>query len=119
MASAPDGIKIMLDGTYEGPDGVLKSGTTVQALVPAEQFGDAEAEHVVQGTTFTSASGFQVAGSFAPQTAEVTPSSAEQTVTPSKSHYLEKVTVKPIPYKEVTDSNGGITVYTGEIPEGV
>ncbi len=119
MASAPDGIKIVLDGTYEGADGVLKSGTPIQAKVPAEQFGDAVAEDVVYGKNFTGADGFRVDGQFKPQSAEVTPKSTEQVVKPNTSYYLDKVTVKPIPYKEVVDSNGGITVYTGEIPEEV
>lgn len=48
------------------------------------------------------------------ESTEVTPSTEEQVIVPTEGYnYLSQVTVKPIPYKESTNSAGGITVTIG------
>ena len=113
MAQAPEGTKLLLKGTYNGSDGVLKKGTVIQAKVPVEEFGNAQARDVRQGCTFTSADGICLEGGFEPESAEVIPSFSEQIVTSGTDTYLYQVTVKPIPYSEEENNTGGITIIIG------
>ena len=53
-------------------------------------------------------------GLSSPQAKEVVPSKVDQTVAPNKGYdCLSEVTVKAVPYEEVQNSAGGITVKIG------
>ena len=79
-------------------------------------FGDATAEDVREGKTFTSIAGLKKIGTgrFAADTQEIeiTPKAEAQEYVPNKGTYYSKVKVKPIPYREEANG-GGIKIIIG------
>lgn len=79
-------------------------------------FGDAEAEDVREGKTFTSAAGLLKTGSgrFAADTheIEITPKAEAQEFVPDEGTYYSKVKVQPIPYRKEANG-GGIKIIIG------
>lgn len=92
------------------------------------EFGDAETRDVPQGKTFTSKDGFKVRGTgeaiseaygagysagyadggsnVLTQEVVATPKMIKQEILPDEGHYISKVTVNPIPYREVANGGG-------------
>lgn len=70
---------------------LFRIGATQEFLAPASFFGNATAEDVAEGKTFTSTAGLKVTGTAKPsvptfQAKTATPSAAEQTVTPDSGY---------------------------------
>ena len=73
---------------------------------------------LVMGTTAHDKSGKLIVGTHEEDTpvtveTEVTPSVTGDVITPEAGQFFDKVTVKPIPYKEEENEAGGLTVTIG------
>lgn len=111
-------------------DKILRDGAYANVYVRKNVFGDATAEDVAEGKTFTSTAGLKVTGTAkasAPtlQAKTVTPSSAEQTVTPDSGYDgLSSVTVEAMPTAALStptisvDSAGKITAKVEQAAAG-
>lgn len=105
----------------------LLSGSEVYILAPVEKFGDATAEDVVEGKTFTSAAGLKVTGTHVCsgggttptfQSKTVSPSTSQQIITPDSGYDgLSQITVEAMPSGSLStptiSSSGLITAQVG------
>ena len=108
----------------------LLSGSEVYILAPVEKFGDATAEDVAEGKTFTSSAGLKVTGTAKAstptlQSKAVTPSTSQQIITPDSGYDgLSSVTVESMPTASLStptisvDSAGKITATVKQTEAG-
>ena len=101
------------DEEYSVPQGYHDGGGKV-GIADVEK-AKLIAENIRKGVTILNVEGNMTGTEDAnPQAREVIPSTDEQVILPETGYnYLSQVTVKPIPYKESTNSAGGITVTIG------
>ena len=86
-----DAQYIQVQCTSEAKDKIVRAGTQYNIALKADRFGDATAEDVMNGKTFTSAEGLLVTGTHtcaSPnlQSKSVTPSESEQEITPDSDY---------------------------------
>lgn len=100
-------------GTYTVPQG-YHDGSGKVAIDSTEQ-AKLIATNIRAGVTVLGVTGTMSSTEGAkPQSKEVTPSTADQTILPDSGYnYLSEVTVKAIPYVESENSAGGTTVTIG------
>ena len=110
---AVKGVISTVAGEYTVPQG-YHDGSGKVAIDATEQ-AKLIATNIREGITILGVEG-SMSGSedMKPQTKEVTPSKAEQTIIPEEGYNcLSQVTVKAIPYVETDNSAGGKTVTIG------
>lgn len=101
------------DGSYTVPYGFHDGSGKVQ--ISATERQKIIAENIREGVTILGITGAMSSSEgMKPQAKEVTPTMEEQVVLPDAGYNcLTQVTVKGIPYKEVANAAGGITVTIG------
>lgn len=99
------GVYAIPAGYHNGSGQVQISGTEQDKIIP----GNVKAGVILLGVT-----GSYSGASISAQSKNVTPSQAQQTVQPDTGYdYLSSVVVAAIPYAEVANAAGGITVTIG------
>lgn len=104
-----------LDGTYTIAQGYHDGSGTVK--IDETEAGKLVAENIREGVTVLGVEGTMSGQEdVKPQSKTVTPSTAEQVITPDTDtgyNYLTQVTVSAIPYSETDNAAGGLTATIG------
>ena len=112
---AVDGKISAKDEQYKVPAG-YHDGSGVVSIADTEK-AKLIAENIREGVTVLGVTGTMSGTEDAvAEQKEVTPSTEEQVILPNTSegyNYIAQVTVKPIPYEEVSNEAGGLTVTIG------